>query len=94
MANIMGVTRGGDPWEPKFITELDQSKCIGCGRCYKTCSRNVFELVEREEDEEDDDYDDDQMMVMAIKDANDCIGCEACSKVCSKKAISHAPAAA
>jgi Nif-specific ferredoxin III len=91
MANIMGVTRGGQPWEPQFIVAIDQKLCIGCGRCYKTCSRDVLDLVERACDD-DDDIDDDQAMVMSVKDAADCIGCEACSKTCSKKAISHAPA--
>ncbi len=91
MANIMGITRGGAPWEPRFVTAIDQTLCIGCGRCYKSCARNVLDLVEREAD--DDDLDDDQVMVMSVKDAMDCIGCEACAKVCSKKAIAHAPAA-
>lgn len=91
MANIMGTTRGGTPWEPQFIVSIDQKLCIGCGRCYKTCARDVLELIERED--EDDDMDDDQAMVMAVKDAMDCVGCEACGKVCSKKAITHAPAA-
>ncbi|MBN2751548.1 MAG: ferredoxin III, nif-specific [Rhodospirillaceae bacterium] len=92
MATIMGTTRGGKPWEPQFVISIDPKLCIGCGRCYKTCARNVFELIEREEDD-DDDMDDDQAMIMSVKDAMDCIGCEACGKVCSKKAISHAPAA-
>lgn len=92
MANITGLTRGGTPWEPQFVTSIDQKLCIGCGRCYKTCARNVLDLVERDLDDDDDD-DDDQAMVMSVKDANDCIGCEACANVCSKKAISHAPAA-
>jgi hypothetical protein len=35
MANIMGVTRGGQPWEPQFIVAIDQKLCIGCGRCYQ-----------------------------------------------------------
>lgn len=91
MANIMGITRGGAPWEPRFVTAIDPKLCIGCGRCYKSCARNVLDLVERESD--DDDLDDDQAMVMSVKDAMDCIGCEACAKVCSKKAIAHAPAA-
>jgi len=89
MANITGLTRGGTAWEARFITAIDQKVCIGCGRCFKACSRDVLELVERESD---DDGDDDQAMVMSIKDAMDCIGCEACARVCSKKAISHAPA--
>ena len=44
---IMGRTRGGDTWTPQFVTELNQSTCIGCGRCYKVCPRDVFELVDR-----------------------------------------------
>lgn len=92
MANITSTTRGGKPWEPQFVTAIDQKLCIGCGRCYKTCARKVLDLVERELDD-DDEGDDDQAMVMSVKDAMDCIGCEACSNVCSKKAISHAPAA-
>jgi len=35
--NITGVTRGGEAWTPAFIIDLNQSNCIGCGRCYKAC---------------------------------------------------------
>jgi Nif-specific ferredoxin III len=84
----MGLTRGGEPWEPKFVSELSQESCIGCGRCYKVCSRNVFNLIERElsdDDDDDDLYDDDQvMMVMAVEDVMDCVGCGSCAKVCPK----------
>jgi len=94
-AMITGTTRGGTEWIPAFVSGLDQSTCIGCGRCYKVCPRDVFNLVEREmDDDEDDDFDDDEMMVMAIANAMDCIGCQACSKVCPKKCHSHEPAAA
>ncbi len=99
MANITGMTRGGEAWEPAFVVALNQKTCIGCGRCYKVCPRNVFDLVEREEalgDEDDldmDDFDDedDNMMVMSIKDALDCIGCGACSRVCPKNCHTHEP---
>ena len=53
------LTRGGSLYTPTFITDLNQKTCIGCGRCYKVCPRDVFELVERDEDEIDDDMDDD-----------------------------------
>lgn len=103
MEKISGITRGGTEWIPAFITDLNQSNCIGCGRCFKACPRDVFELVEREEvaalsgDDDDDDYDDDggfsddTSMVMSLKDLMDCIGCEACSRVCPKKCMSHEP---
>lgn len=97
---ITGTTRGGEVWTPAFVTELDQNKCIGCGRCFKACPRDVFDLVEREEsDDYDDDYDDmdgfddDTSMVMALSNPMDCIGCEACSKVCPKGCMTHEPQA-
>ena len=89
---IVGRTRGGEQWVPEFVTELNASTCIGCGRCYKVCPRDVFELVERGEeiDEDDDFYDeDDEMMVMSIKDAMDCIGCKSCAAVCPKNCHTH-----
>lgn len=85
-------TRGGTPWEPQYVTGINQQLCIGCGRCYKVCARDVFDLVERECDD-DDDHDDDVVMVMALKaEGADCIGCQACSRVCPKECHQHTPA--
>ncbi len=97
-AAIVGQTRGGADWVPEFVTDIDQTTCIGCGRCYKVCPRDVFELVQRGEsddldDDDWDDDDDDEMMVMAIKDAMDCIGCKSCSRVCPKNCHTHEQAA-
>ena len=83
------LTRGGGSWTPTFVTGLNQKTCIGCGRCYKVCPRDVFELVDREEDELDEDLDEDQMSVMSLKDVMDCIGCGACSRVCPKQCHTH-----
>ena len=106
MGNITGMTRGGIEWEPAFIVDLNQANCIGCGRCFKACPRDVFELVERYEvaaldaddydddyyyDDDDDGFSDDTSMVMSLKNMMDCIGCEACSRVCPKKCMSHEP---
>jgi Nif-specific ferredoxin III len=97
MSTITGVTRGGNQWIPSFIMDLNQNNCIGCGRCFKVCPRDVFELIDREDlDLDDDDFDDDGFdeapgMVMNLKDIQDCIGCEACSRVCPKKCLSHEP---
>lgn len=90
MDPITGLTRGGTPWTAQFVLELDGAKCIGCGRCYKVCPRNVFDLVEREDDM-DEDLDDDNMMVMTLADALDCIGCGACGRVCPKDCHTHGP---
>lgn len=96
---ISGQTAGGTAWTPAFVSNLNQANCIGCGRCYKVCPRDVLNLVEREEAlgedfEEYEDLDEDNTMVMSLANAEDCIGCEACSKVCPKKCFSHAPLAA
>ncbi len=89
---IQGLTRGGGAWTPEFVMALDAKKCIGCGRCYKVCPRDVFTLVDRSEVLADDDLDDDddELKVMTLKDALDCIGCMSCSRVCPKQCHSHA----
>ncbi|QDF95709.1 ferredoxin III, nif-specific [Azoarcus sp. DD4] len=91
MSDITGLTRGGATWVPQFVLELNAKRCIGCGRCYKVCPRDVFELVEREGDELDEDLDDDNLMVMSLANALDCIGCGACGRVCPKNCHSHGP---
>ena len=94
MANITGKTRGGAEWTPEFVSFLDPKKCIGCGRCYKVCPRDVLTLEERDEDDIDDDADEDNMMVMIIANAADCIGCGSCGRVCPKACYTYEPAAA
>ena len=94
MANITGKTRGGAEWTPEFVSFLDPKKCIGCGRCYKVCPRDVLTLEERDEDDIDDDADEDNMMVMVIANGADCIGCGSCGRVCPKACYTYEPAAA
>jgi Nif-specific ferredoxin III len=88
----------GETWTPNFVASLDDQKCIGCGRCFKVCSRGVLELVGLTEDGErvavdpDDDDDDEEYekKVMTIAHQELCIGCTACSKICPKKCYTHA----
>ncbi len=98
MSTITGRTLGGAEWVPQFAVALDGRKCIGCGRCYKVCPRDVLDLVERGEellaDIDEDDLDDDQMMVMTIKNGGDCIGCGSCGRVCPKGCYTYASAEA
>lgn len=88
---ITGRTRGGTEWTPEFVTALNPETCIGCGRCYKVCPRDVFDLVDRADlGLEDDDFDDDdEMKVMTIANAEDCIGCVSCARVCPKNCHTH-----
>jgi Nif-specific ferredoxin III len=100
---VTGVTFGGTTWTPAYVTDINQKTCIGCGRCFKACPRDVFDLVEKADvlsaEEFDDDYDDfedddDSSMVMSIKNGADCIGCTACSRVCPKNCFTHEAKAA
>ena len=103
MSNITGITRGGTSWTPAFVTSINQVRCIGCGRCYKVCPRDVFDLVDRDDldleeleaddSDDDDDFEEAPGMVMNLKDMLDCIGCLACSRVCPKKCLTHEPQA-
>lgn len=78
-------TRGGKEWTPMFIDSIDYEKCIGCGRCYKVCDREVFELIEKPFEGEDEYGDNMNNMVMSVKNPENCIGCSACSRVCPRK---------
>ena len=71
MAFYTAKNKGGGDWPPTFVKAIDHEKCIGCGRCYKVCSRNVLSLEDREEEEDDDDLDEEQMSVMSIQNALD-----------------------
>ena len=89
---LQGITRGGAAWTPKFVQTIDQKACIGCGRCYKVCSRGVLEMIGISEDGDIVDAQDDEAekKVMTIANGDNCIGCQACSKVCGKNCYTHA----
>ena len=86
---ITNYTRGGQTWSPRFIESIDVNKCIGCGRCYKVCGRDVLELIEKPFEGEDEYGDDMSNKVMSIAHPDNCIGCEACARTCSKKCQLH-----
>ena len=80
-------TRGGTPWTPEFVEAINPKVCIGCGRCFKGCPRDVLTLVDRGEDDgvDDEDWDDeDAKAMMTVKNPMDCIGCGACGRTCPK----------
>ncbi|CAG9000793.1 MAG: Ferredoxin-3 [Candidatus Celerinatantimonas neptuna] len=83
------ITADGREWQPQFIKAIDSANCIGCGRCYKVCGRDVFELIESDDEGDDDWMDDSVRMVMILSDEGDCIGCGACERVCPKGCHQH-----
>lgn len=99
MAAFTVTLPSGELWIPQFVTAINADKCIGCGRCFKVCARNVLTLVALKEDggancASDDDEDDEEYdrKVMVISKGGSCIGCEACSSICPRNCISHAAA--
>lgn len=91
MADLL--TRGGTPWTPNYLLSIDPESCIGCGRCFKVCTRGVMELKGVNEDGElCDPFDDDEEIerkVMIVANEGDCIGCGSCAKVCGSNCQSH-----
>ena len=96
----MFTTRNGSPWEPEYLGAIDDSRCIGCGRCYKVCSRDVMHLRGVDDDgnlvpcaiDEDDDDGEFVRKVMVVDTAGNCIGCGACARVCPKGCQTHVKA--
>jgi len=90
----------GRSWTPKFVKKINQEKCIGCGRCFKVCGRDVLQLASVSEEGElvplapdvaDDDDGEYEKKVMTIANQMNCVGCEACMKICPKKCYTHEP---
>jgi len=98
--SVFSVTLpSGQLWTPRFVARLDDTKCIGCGRCFKVCGRGVLELIGINEegervavDPDSDEYDEYEKKVMTIAHRELCIGCTACSRICPKKCYTHAEA--
>jgi len=92
------LTRGGTPWLPEYLIVIDGKVCIGCGRCFKVCGRNVMKLHGLSEEnelidlEDDDDDDEIERKVMALVDPGACIGCGACARVCPSNCQTHSSA--
>jgi len=97
--SVFSVTLpSGVVWVPQFVKEVNAEKCIGCGRCFKVCGRDVLQLMGVDEegeliamDPDDDDDDEYEKKVMTVANGQNCTGCEACAKICPKKCYTHSP---
>ncbi len=93
---MIAYTRGGEAFTPEFLMAIDPEKCIGCGRCYKVCGRDVMTLMGVTDegmivDPEDEEYEDDiEKRVMTLANPDNCIGCGACNRVCPSDCQTHA----
>jgi ferredoxin len=65
-----GIPRESIPWYPT----VDEKKCIGCGLCFVTCGRNVYEIIDRK--------------AKVVHPFNCLAGCSTCATVCPVGAIS------
>ncbi len=96
------LTRDGSAWTPEYLTTIDASKCIGCGRCYKVCSRDVMHLhgvdntgavLGKVTEDDDDDFDGElNRKIMIVDNSGACVGCGACARVCPKDCQAHVAA--
>jgi len=92
MATLTGLTFGGDVWTPKFVQSINYETCLGCGRCFKVCGRNVLALKPMNEDGEfveDEEEEEVERKVMTVAHPENCIGCEACIRICPKNCHVH-----
>jgi Nif-specific ferredoxin III len=90
----MQQTRDGRAWQQNYLLQIDGGTCIGCGRCYKVCGRDVMTLKGINEDGkvvplDDDDDDEIERKVMVMNDVGACIGCGACARVCPTNCQTH-----
>jgi Nif-specific ferredoxin III len=91
---MSNATRDGRAWEPDYLLEISGETCIGCGRCYKVCGREVMTLKGLNDEGEIVDLDDDEdeeveKKVMVMNDTGACIGCGACARVCPTNCQTH-----
>lgn len=71
-----GIPRENIKWHPT----VDESKCIGCGRCATGCGRKVY------------GFDYEKKKPVVLRPNNCMVACVTCANTCLRDAISFPPA--
>lgn len=67
-----------------YIAQVDESECIGCGKCARACPINAIEMVPVASTTE-------KKKKKAVVDTSLCIGCGVCALKCKTSAMSLVP---
>ncbi|BBB91002.1 MAG TPA: 4Fe-4S binding protein [Methylomusa anaerophila] len=81
---LEGINKFGYPhvlMTSSFIADIDQVKCLGCGKCAKACPVNAICLEPAESEEEAN------KKILARVDPSICLGCGVCSLKCKCNAL-------
>jgi len=74
---VQAFTRDGRAWKPLYLLSIDPETCIGCGRCFKVCGRDVMTLKGLTEDGNLVDLDDDE----PLPDRGACVSARIATRV-------------
>jgi 2-oxoglutarate ferredoxin oxidoreductase subunit delta len=66
--------------EQKYIVNIDENRCKGCGHCIKFCPKEVLEFSKK--------YNEKGYHYAKVSRIEDCIGCGFCYQMCPDVCIS------